>query len=68
MAHGPIPALPPLDAPDDIVTAARANCAQRSRDRGDHETAVRFEQGLQDLGWAFRHEVMKLLAERGQGA
>jgi hypothetical protein len=66
MAKGPIPPLPALDVPAPLLALARANCAARCRDRGEHETAAAFERGEQDLGWALRHEVNKLRAEASE--
>ena len=43
------------------MAEARANCAARLRARG-HEAEV----GARDDAWAMRHEVGKLLAERGR--
>jgi hypothetical protein len=58
--HGPIPPLPPLVASHEALVAARANCAARRREIGQHELAASYEQGAQDLGWAIRHEVARL--------
>jgi len=68
MAQGPIPMLPALAAPAEILDTARLNCAARAQDREQADLAVSFLEGGQDCGWAIRHEVAKLLAEAGLGA
>ncbi|MCW1985561.1 UNVERIFIED_ORG: hypothetical protein M2348_001293 [Sphingomonas sp. R1F5B] len=67
MAQGPIPMLPALDAPADILDTARLNCASRASDRGALDLSVSYLEGGQDQGWAMRHEVAKLLAESAKG-
>lgn len=56
--------LPALSAPANVMAEARANCAARAATRGEVELADAFKRGTQDEGWAIRHEVAKLLAER----
>ncbi|KUR71213.1 hypothetical protein AQZ52_11115 [Novosphingobium fuchskuhlense] len=56
--------LPPITAPADIMLEARTNCAARATSRGKPELADAFMRCTQDAGWAIRHEVAKLLAER----
>lgn len=63
MAKGPIPPLPALDAPADLMAQARANCAARARAKGCDDLAAQYEAGTQDLGWSIRHEVNRLRAE-----
>lgn len=55
----------PIDAPADIMAAARANLALRARARGNVNAAAAYEAG-EGEGWGLRHEVDKLLAERGR--
>lgn len=63
---GPIPPLPPLVAPADLMATARANCADRLRAKGDVDEAEAFARGERDGAWAMKHELAKLIAERGQ--
>ncbi len=64
MTHrSPIKPLPPLEASPEVLDEARATCAERARARGDGNLADEFAVGSQDLGWAVRHEVLKLLRE-----
>lgn len=63
MGKGPIPPLPPLDADEALRQQARLNCAQRSRARGESETAAAIMRGDNDETWAMRHEINKLRAE-----
>lgn len=58
---GPIPPLPAIAATPDLIATARANCAARLRSRGHAAAAEQVERD--GLGWAVRHEVMKLQAE-----
>ncbi|PTR05387.1 MULTISPECIES: hypothetical protein [unclassified Novosphingobium] len=67
MAQGPIPMLPALAAPAEILDTARLNCAARAQDRDQADLAVSFLEGGQDCGWSMRHEVAKLLAESAKG-
>lgn len=60
---GPIPPLPPVDEPADLMAAARANCASRLRSRGSDVEAEAFERGERDGAWAMRHEINKLRRE-----
>lgn len=64
---GPIPPLPPLVAPADLMATARANCADRLRAQGNGSEADAFALGERDDAWAMRHEVAKLRAERARG-
>jgi len=61
---GPIPPLPAVDAPATLMEAARVNCAERARAKGDDVLADAFLSGSQDPAWAIRHEVNKLRAEQ----
>lgn len=61
---GPIPPLPPVTAPADILADARANCAARLRLRGQDAEAEAFERAERDDAWAMRHEVNKLRTDR----
>lgn len=61
---GPVPPLPAIEAPADLMAEARANCAARARARGQDAVAEAYETGAGDAGWGFRHEVAKLRAER----
>lgn len=54
----------PLDADQGTRLQARANCAARSRGKGEDALAQAFEAGTQDDGWAMRHEVNRLRAEQ----
>lgn len=63
---GPIPPLPPIAAPADIMARARANCAARYHGKDQHEEADAFARGDRDAAWALRHEVNRLLAERAK--
>lgn len=56
--------LPPITAPADVMGVARANCAARATARGETSLADAYLRCTQDAGWAMRHEVAKLLAER----
>lgn len=67
MAKGPIPPLPALDASPEELAAARANIAERCRDRGEMALAASYIAGGQDKGWNVRHEVMRLRADAGRG-
>jgi hypothetical protein len=60
--------LPALSAPADVMAEARSNCAARAAARGEAALAEAFERGTQDDGWAIRHEVAKLMAERDGAA
>lgn len=60
---GPIPPLPAIDAPADLMAEARANCAARARARGQEAVAQDYETGG-GAGWGLRHELSKLQAER----
>lgn len=66
-AKGPIPPLPPLVAPADLMAAARANCADRLRAQGNGSESDAFARGERDDAWAMRHEVAKLRAEQVRG-
>ena len=68
MGKGPIRPLPPIVAPEALVIEARANCAARVRDRGEHELAASYERGEQDLGWGLRHEINRLHGEQAAAA
>lgn len=57
-----------LDATEEERAQARSNCAARHRERGDDPLALEFEMGTQDAGWAIRHEVYRLRAERERAA
>lgn len=65
-ATGPVKPLPALEAPADLLATARANCAARSRARGEEAVAAAYESGAGNQGWGLRHEVAKLLAETAQ--
>lgn len=60
---GPIPPLPPVVAPADLMADARANCAARLRSRGHEAEATAFERAERDTAWAMRHEVARLRSE-----
>lgn len=66
MSRGAIKPHAPLDATQGERLLARTNCANVRKERGEQALALEFEAGTQDEGWAMRHEVAKLLAERGQ--
>lgn len=62
--NGPVPPLPALSAPANILAEARTNCAARLRARGLVSAAEQIERD--GAGWAVRHEVARLQAERGR--
>lgn len=66
MSGGSIKSLNPIQADAIVMAQARANCAERLRARGQEAEAVQFEVGERDDAWAMRHEVNKLMAERGR--
>lgn len=68
MSGGSIKSLNPIQADAIVMAEARANCAARLRARGQEAEAAQFEVGARDDSWGMRHEVGKLLAERGRGA
>lgn len=61
---GSIKPTPVLMAPANIMQEARQNCAARATARGQTDLAEAFAAGTQDQGWAMRHEVERLSAER----
>jgi hypothetical protein len=63
-----IPPLPPIAAPADIMATARANCAARYHAKDQHDEADAFARGDRDAAWALRHEVNRLVAERGKAS
>lgn len=67
MSSGAIKPTPVLEAPADLMAAARANCAARVAARGQEAEAQRYRAGENDQGWGIRHEVAKLRAERARG-
>lgn len=67
MSAGAIKPTPVLEAPADLMAAARANCAARVGARGQEAEAQRYRAGSNDQGWGVRHEVAKLRAERARG-
>lgn len=66
MSAGSIKSREPIAADAIVMAEARANCAARLRARGHEAEAAQFEVGARDDAWALRHEVNKLLAERGR--
>lgn len=66
MGTGPVPPLPPIEASEAMLGAARINCASRCRERGQAALAVSYEHGEQDAGWAMRHEVSRLKTEESK--
>lgn len=66
MSAGSIKSREPVVADAIVMAEARANCAARLRARGQEAEAAQFEVGARDDAWALRHEVNKLLAERGR--
>ncbi|WP_072378745.1 hypothetical protein [Novosphingobium sp. NDB2Meth1] len=66
MSAGAIKPTPTLEAPADLMAAARANCAARLRARDSAAEADAFTRGERDQSWAMRHEVAKLRAEQGR--
>lgn len=68
MSGGSIKSLNPIQADAIVMAQARANCAARLRARGQEAEAAQFEVGARDDAWAMRHEVNKLVAERGREA
>lgn len=68
MSGGSIKSLNPIQADAIVMAEARANCAERLKERGQEAEAAQFEVGARDFSWAFRHEVSKLVAERGREA
>jgi len=66
MNKGPVPPLPSLEISEELRAAARTACAYRALDRGEEDLAASYERGEQDQGWAFRHEVNRLIAEAGK--
>lgn len=66
MSGGSIKSLNPIQADAIVMAQARANCAERLRARGQEAEAAQFEVGARDFTWAMRHEVAKLMAERGR--
>lgn len=66
MSGGSIKSHQPIQADAIVMEQARANCAERLRARGQEAEAVQFEVGARDDAWAMRHEVNKLMAERGR--
>lgn len=66
MSGGSIKSHQPIQADAIVMAQARANCAERLRARGQEAEAAQFEVGERDFSWAFRHEVTRLLAERGR--
>lgn len=66
MSGGSIKSLNPIQADAIVMAEARANCAARLKARGQEAEAAQFEVGARDDAWAMRHEVNKLLAERGR--
>lgn len=63
MTAGAIKPTPVLEAPADLMAAARANCAARLLARGSADEANAFARGERDQAWAMKHEVAKLRAE-----
>lgn len=66
MSAGSIKSREPVVADAIVMAEARANCAARLRGRGHEAEAAQFEVGERDFTWSMRHEVGKLLAERGR--
>lgn len=60
---GEIKPVPIRDWTEEERVAARANCAERLRARGEDPLALSYELGDQDAGWAMRHEVARIRAE-----
>ena len=56
--------LPPLETDGPLLVEARTICADRAAARGHAEEAARYHAGENDQGWAIRHEVYRLKAER----
>lgn len=61
---GTIKSFVALDATEEERVLARSNCAARARLRGEEAVALAFEHGTSDEGWAMKHEVNRLRAER----
>lgn len=54
---GPVPPLPALEAPTDLMADARANCAARYRARDQHAEADAFARGERDAtGYGIRDD------------
>lgn len=68
MTAGAIKPTPLLEAPADLMAAARANCAARLLARGSADEADAFARGERDQSWAMKHEVAKLRAEQAREA
>lgn len=66
MSAGRIRDLPPVEAPADVMAMARENCAARLREKGSEVEAEAFDRGNRDFTWAMRHEVNRLMGERGK--
>ena len=66
MSAGAIKPTPVLEAPADLMAAARANCAARLRAKGSANEADAFARGERDQAWAMRHEVAKLRVEQAR--
>jgi hypothetical protein len=66
MSAGAIKGHEPIRADAIVMAQARTNCAARLRARGQEAEAAQFEVGERDFSWALRHEVSKLMAERGR--
>lgn len=64
MSAGQTKPTMPLDADQGTRLQARANCAARCRGKGEESLALAFEAGTQDDGWAVRHEVNRMRAEK----
>jgi hypothetical protein len=64
MSAGQTKATMPLNADQGTRLQARANCAARKREKGEESLALAFEAGTQDDGWAMRHEVNRMRAEK----
>ena len=60
--RGPIPPLPPVSAPPEVLATARLNCAARLCERGYPGEAAAFEQGERDFAWpSARPQVLRRL-------
>lgn len=55
-----------MPGPADLLAEARVNCAVRLHAKGDVDEAEAFARGERDGAWAMKHELAKLIAERGQ--
>jgi hypothetical protein len=66
MTHrSPIPPLPPITAPIEIIDQARINVIRRLTQRGNTDAASRIAGGMDTNCWAMRHEVARLEMEAG---